>query len=226
LCGLCNAIIPDKAEFCTHCGATRNFARPAHCPNCNIRLIGVGNFCTGCGQLLYKFCGTCGTRQMAGWIHCPICNRPADSQDDPAAMIEGEVPSTAIPAVGGATPDALAEILNQEAATAFEREQYGDAEQLFRRAAELDPEEPLYLTNLAAVLGELNREAEAEQALQRALELDPEEPATLLAAGVFAADRDRTEDATYYWMQLLKIAPDSEEADEARANLQDLGVEI
>src|SRR5207253_1308158 len=114
-------------------------------------------------------------------------------------------------------PSDLAEILNQEGATAFEREQYDDAEQLFRRAAELDPEEPLYLTNLAAVLGEVNREEEAQQALQRALDLDPNDPSTLLAAGVFAADRDRNEDATFYWMQLLKVAPDSDEADEARA---------
>jgi Flp pilus assembly protein TadD len=161
---------------------------------------------------------------MSGWIHCPICNRPSESQEDLAAMVEGDLPATAIPAVGGATPEALAEILNQEGATAFEREQYADAEQLFRRAAELDPEEPLYLTNLAAVLGEINREDEAQQMLHRALDLDPEDPATLLAAGVFAADRDRPDEAAQYWKQLLKVAPESEEAEEARANLQDMGI--
>lgn len=221
LCGVCNAAFAENARFCSTCGAPRTFARPAQCPNCTIRLIGLGNFCPGCGQLLYKLCNTCGTRQMAGWLHCPVCNRPADSQDAAPAFEDGQIPPTVVPAVGGESPAALAEILNQEGATAFEREQYEDAEQLFRRAAELDPEEPLYLTNLAAVLGELDREVEAEETLRRALALDADEPSTLLAAGIFAADRGRDEEAIRHWKHLLDVAPDSEEAEEARASLRD-----
>jgi tetratricopeptide (TPR) repeat protein len=215
-------VIEEKADFCSSCGAPRSFARPAQCPNCNIRLTGFGNFCPGCGQLLYKLCGTCGSRLMSGWLHCPVCNRPSESQEMLQAQ-EGPLPPTALPAVDGASPTALAEILNQEGATAFEREQYEDAEQLFRRAVELDPEEALYFTNLAAALGELGREPEADQAIRRALEIDPDDPATLLAAGVFASDRDRHEDAAYYWNRILEVAPDSEEAEEARSNLEEMG---
>jgi Flp pilus assembly protein TadD len=184
--------------------------------------MGLGNFCPGCGQLLYRICGTCGTRQMSGWLHCPVCNRPSNSQENPVASIPaGEIPATAIPAVGGETPTALAEILNQEGATAFENSQYDDAEQLFRRASELDPEEPLYLTNLAAALGELGREDDAWQALQSALSLDPDDPATLLSAGIFAIERERTEEAVAHWKRILEVAPDSDEAEEAKANLKE-----
>jgi Flp pilus assembly protein TadD len=185
--------------------------------------MGIGNFCPGCGQLLYKFCGTCGARQMAGWLHCPVCNRPAESQEDPYASQNGETPPTAIPAVGGATPTALAEILNQEGATAFENNQFEDAEQLFRRATELDAEEPLYFANWAASLGELGREEEAQGAFRTALSLDPDDPATLLSAGIFAADRDRTDEAVRHWNRILEVAPDSDEAEEARANLSEYG---
>lgn len=220
LCGVCNSAFADKAEFCSTCGSPRSFARPPQCPNCNIRLIGVGNFCPGCGQILYKLCGTCGNRQMSGWLFCPVCNRPSDTQEA-APEIQGQVPPTAIPAVSGATPSALAEILNQEGASAYEREQYEDAEQLFRRAAELDADEPLYLTNLAAVLGELGKEDEAHRALQRALQLDSDDAGALLAAGYFAADRGRDAEAISHWKRLLKVAPTSPEAEEAKLNLEE-----
>ena len=222
LCGVCNAPFAGTAQFCATCGAPKSFTRPTQCPNCTIRLMGAGNFCPGCGQLLYKLCGTCGTRQMSGWLHCPVCNRPAETQEPPQGM-DGELAPTAIPAVGGDAPVALAEILNQEGASAFERDQFEDAEQLFRRATELDPEEPLYLTNLAAVLGELDREDEARLALQRALQLDPDDPGTLLAAGVFADERGQEQEAISHWKRLINVAPDSEEAEEARQNLQERG---
>jgi hypothetical protein len=222
-CGLCNTVFSDKAQFCTSCGAPRNFARPLQCPNCSIRLMGGGNFCPGCGQLLYRLCTNCGMQQMSGWLHCPVCNQPTDAQAMPEGFTGGELPPTAVPAVGGDSPTALAEILNQEGAAAFERSQYQDAEQLFRRATQLDPDEPLYLTNLAAVLGELGQEAEAEQTLQYALQIDPEDPATLLSVGNFIADRDRMDEAAGYWRKILEIAPESEEAEEARESLAEAG---
>lgn len=221
-CGLCNTIYSDKAQFCTTCGAPRSFARPLQCPNCNIRLMGGGNFCPGCGQLLFRLCVNCGTPQMSGWLHCPVCNQPADAGALTPGYSPEELPPTAIPAVGGDSPTALAEILNQEGATAFERGQFQDAEQLFRRASQLDPDESLYLTNLAAVLGEIGREEEAEQTLQQALQLDPDEPSTLLSAGNFAADRGRSEEAAGYWRRILEVAPDTEEAEEARENLEEM----
>ncbi|MBW3621888.1 MAG: hypothetical protein KY468_00585 [Armatimonadetes bacterium] len=222
VCGLCNTVFKEKAEFCTSCGAPRSFARPLQCPNCSIRLMGGGNFCTGCGQLLYKLCNNCGSRQMPGWLHCPLCNQPAESQGAPHGFSPEELPPTAIPAIGGDSPQALAEILNQEGATAFERNQLQDAEQLFRRASQLDAEEPLYLTNLAAVLGEMGREEEADQTLRYALQMDPEDPSTLLACGNFAADRGRADEAAGYWRKLIEVAPESEEAAEAQENLDDL----
>ena len=218
LCGICNGVFADNSKFCTACGAPRTFARPDQCPTCTIRLIGGGNFCTGCGQLIFRLCGTCGTRQLSGWIHCPVCNRPAESQET-LTNESGEVPPAAIPAVGGGSPSALAEVLNQEGANAFEAEQFEDAEEFFRRASELDPEEPLYLTNLAAALGELDRAEEAEATLLNALKIDPDDPATLLAAGIFADDRGRRDEAEAHWRHLDKVAGDSAEAEEARSLL-------
>lgn len=224
LCGICNTVFADKAQFCTTCGAPRNFARPLQCPNCSIRLMGGGNFCPGCGQLLYKLCTNCGNKLMSGWIHCPVCNQPADTQPGLPGYMEEGLPPTAVPAVGGDSPAVLADILNQEGASAFERNMFEDAEQLFRRATELDPEEPLYLTNLAAVLSEMGREAEADQALRQALNVDPEDPSTLLAAGNYASDRGRTDEAAGYWRQILQVAPDSDEAGEAQENLAEFGL--
>ena len=160
---------------------------------------------------------------MSGWLHCPVCNRPSEDQETFATAEGDGIAPTSVAAVDGASPSTLAEIVNQEGATAYEREQFEDAEQLFRRAVELDPDEPLYLTNLAAALSENGNEEEAEHMLGVALEVGPDDPTTLLAAGIFAADRDRRNEAIRHWRHLIEVAPDSEEAEEARSNLNEMG---
>ena len=68
----------------------------------------------------------------------------------------------------------------------------------------------------------LERLGEAQEQIQRAADLDPRDPAIGLEAGVIAALAGREDDARRSFESVLLVAPDSDEADRARAYLEQL----
>jgi len=75
----------------------------------------------------------------------------------------------------------------------------------------------------AALLRRLGRLAEAQEQIAEAARVAPGDPQVALEAGVIAALGGRDEAARASWQSVLAIAPESSEAESARAYLRQLG---
>ena len=64
---------------------------------------------------------------------------------------------------------------------------------------------------------------QAFAAYRRAIELNPSEGQAYLNMGYLYNERERTSEAREMWEKVVQVAPDSEEAKEARDNLRSLG---
>jgi Flp pilus assembly protein TadD len=134
-------------------------------------------------------------------------------------------PSTPFPEPGDVQPSrssAEAEALNQRGIEAYERERFDEAIDMFRRALALDPQNPAFHCNLAVACGENGLDDEAFTEYQRTLSLDPGNVTALVNLGYLYSERERYEEARDCWERAIRDAPDSPEAAEARANLQNL----
>jgi Flp pilus assembly protein TadD len=161
-----------------------------------------------------------------GWTFCPICG------DDPNVEEEEEDPEEEglplrvdLPAAASISPAAApragsAEALNQAGVRAYEAENYREAVRLFREASEADPSNSSYFTNLGVACGELDDDLGAFAAYLRAVDLNPQELQAYLNMGTLYAERERPVEAREVWERLIRIAPNSEEASEARENLR------
>jgi tetratricopeptide (TPR) repeat protein len=74
------------------------------------------------------------------------------------------------------------------------RRQLNEAERLFRRAAEMDPIEPLFLRNLGRLLRQGRRWEEAAKAYDEALTVNPDDAATLNGLALLHQERRPTPD--------------------------------
>jgi Flp pilus assembly protein TadD len=114
------------------------------------------------------------------------------------------------------------ESLNQRGIEAYERERFDEAIDLFRRALALDPKNATFHCNLAVACGEKGMDYEAFGEYQQTLALDPSNVTALVNLGYLYSEKERYEEARDCWERAIRVAPDSPEAAEARANLQNL----
>lgn len=223
-CPGCLHVVQAEDRFCGTCGLSADLSLPVLCPGCSGRLAPGGLWCPICGRRVMDVCPECGNRSVSGWTYCPYCAHRAGSPTEP-----GLLPADAVPAPapwGAAAPPAAAsqaELLNQQGAEAYGKDDYAKAADLFRQASELDTAEPLYLTNLSAALDELGEDDEAEAALKRAMALDGDNLNTLMSYGTYCAERERPGEAAKMWRRVMHLGPGTEEATEATRNIEHLG---
>nr|WP_247718018.1 tetratricopeptide repeat protein [Qipengyuania proteolytica] len=146
-----------------------------------------------------------------------------------AALADGK-PATADPlfaqaithAVAAGDP-ALAAGLHMDRARALvAAERPDDAVAALASARELAPEDARVWLLSATLSRRLERLGEAQQQIERAAELDPRSAPIGLEAGVIAALSGRDADARRSFESVLVVAPDSDDANRARAYLEQL----
>jgi len=86
----------------------------------------------------------------------------------------------------------------------------------------LDPRNATFHCNLAVAFGESGLDDEAFSEYQRTLSLNPANVTALVNLGYLYSERERYEEARDCWERAVRAAPDSSEAAEARASLQNL----
>ena len=87
----------------------------------------------------------------------------------------------------------------------------------------MEPENAGYHCNLAVAYDECDRDAEALVEYQKTLQLKPDDLTALLYLGYMYSENDEFDKAQQYWGQILRIAPDSAEAQEVQQNLRHQG---
>ena len=97
--------------------------------------------------------------------------------------------------------------------TLFRTKRHTEALENFRRALELEPEDPEYHNLLGQTYDELGQPVEAEQSLRRAIEIDRNYALGYYDLGVILAKREgRKQEALIAFDQALKIDPDIAQA--------------
>ncbi|OHB29321.1 MAG: hypothetical protein A2790_13180 [Phenylobacterium sp. RIFCSPHIGHO2_01_FULL_69_31] len=81
------------------------------------------------------------------------------------------------------------------------------AEQCYRRALQLQPDDVFALSNLGGALLQMRRPREAEVCFRRVLELQPEQPQALRNLTTIARDSGRINEAKAYAMRVFARAP-------------------
>lgn len=215
VCGQCTRALEPGWQYCPRCGLSATESGVLNCPSCGVSVWPTQPFCSGCGSALHARCERCGGLLMDDWAHCAACGQVVEGT-------EAAAPRAASPPVRPAATNAAAEELNAAGIEAYGNDQIDEAISLFQRAIVRAPEVASYHTNLGVAYGEKHMDFEAFAAYRRALDLDPNQLQARLNIGYLYSERERYEQARDEWERVVAIAPDSEEAQEARDNLNHL----
>ena len=173
---------------------------------------------------------------IAGWV---IGSQQAVARPSPAAAPQA---SAAAPAAG-ATP--RAPVLDEAQVTAlksvaerepknpgprtqlanlyFDADRYDEAIKWYGEALALAPNDVNLITDLGVCYYYTNQPDKALEQFNRSLKLDPRHTKTLLNVGIVKAfGKQDLQGASEAWQQVLKIAPDSPEAQAAKRALDSL----
>jgi tetratricopeptide (TPR) repeat protein len=82
------------------------------------------------------------------------------------------------------------------------------AEELLEKAITLEPENPIYLMELAGLYSMTNRPAEALKVYKRISEIEPQNPACFLNIGLISVTLKRFNDAEGAFREVIKLAPE------------------
>jgi hypothetical protein len=225
-CWDCGRPLTGDANFCSFCGTPNSEPAIIQCPQCRA-VVGRGSACcTACGAQARPVCQACEEVMRKEWSFCPACggepvwsevgSKPevsrlkGDEPNDPSAWLTK-------PAAPGAGEDA-----NAAGIRAYEAEKYEEAVRQFTAATRAEPNNSRYWTNLAVAYGELDDDEQAFAANQRALEVNPRELAAYLNLGYLYNGQEQSNKAREMWEKVIALAPDSDEAGEARENLDGL----
>lgn len=115
-----------------------------------------------------------------------------------------------------------AEQFNQAGSHLYDQEKYEEAIVQFLKAVDLEPENALYNANLAVAYHDAGMPEQALERYKRAAMLDPRDTTCRLNMGHLYASMEDKDNARDCYKQVVALAPDSEDADEARQALSDL----
>ena len=173
---------------------------------------------------------------IAGWV---IGSQQAVARPSPPAAPQA---SAAAPAAG---PAPRATVLDEAQVTAlksvaerepknsgprtqlanlyFDADRYDDAIKWYGEALALSPNDVNVITDLGVCYYYTNQPDKALEQFNRSLKLDPKHTKTLLNVGIVKAfGKQDLQGASEAWQQVLKIAPDSPEAQAAKRALDSL----
>lgn len=161
------------------------------------------------------------------WVQCPFCGGERTSNLRANGGLEGAV--TLVGESDASQPWEVrqpgkrnGEDLNLAGARAYEAGDYQEAIRLFGEAVSAEPDNARYHTNLGVAYGEAGNDLQAFAAYRRAVELDPPDLAAYLNMGYLYNERERPTDAREMWEKVIALAPDSDEAADAREALENL----
>jgi tetratricopeptide (TPR) repeat protein len=87
-------------------------------------------------------------------------------------------------------------------------DRFDKTEELVQRAITLDPENPIYLMELADLYSMTNRPDEALRMYKRISEIEPQNPACFLNIGVISTKLNRFDDAEKALREVIKLTPE------------------
>jgi tetratricopeptide (TPR) repeat protein len=171
---------------------------------------------------------------IAGWI---IGSQQAAQRPAPAAAQQA---GAAAPSGGGTTSraavldeaqvTALKSVAEREPKSAgprvqlanlyFDAEKYDEAIKWYGEALKLSPNDPNVSTDLGVSYYYTNQPDKALEQFDKSLKVDPKHAKTLLNVGIVKAfGKQDLKGATEAWQEVLKVAPDSPEAQAAKRAL-------
>ncbi|MBO7394482.1 MAG: zinc-ribbon domain-containing protein [Abditibacteriota bacterium] len=234
ICPKCGAIVPDGSAYCPKCGVqiavicsvcgspcapddlfchrcgSKVVPFDTRCFRCGMRVARNMAFCPECGAPIGNKCPNCGSRFEAGWKVCPVCGRrPADGVAQPTKFKEAPAAKSSSASPGG-------ESHNAKGMELFNNEDVDGAIAEFALACQADPTNTAYLCNYAVALDEAERYDESEKVYEKVLSIDPEDPCALLNLGYIKNENGDGDTAKAMWRKILEVAPDSDEATDAR----------
>lgn len=205
VCFVCQAASDMESPFCGRCGTAigEGDAPPMQCAHCGARVYVGHAYCPECGMKRMPSCASCGALLSPQWSYCPMCGR---------LLGESELAYAAI----GRAAENEAIACNDRGVELLEEEDYEEAIEAFQRAIALAPEESLYHYNLGVAYEGLGRDGEAFESYQRAIKLDAHNASAYLALGHLYHARGQRAEAEKCWHAVIGLAPDSDEAAEAK----------
>jgi RNA polymerase subunit RPABC4/transcription elongation factor Spt4 len=226
-CWECKRALPPNANHCAYCGTPHTEPAVVSCPNCQA-VVGPGQgYCPQCGEQARIICAACDRPMRRDWKRCPACGgEPAWEEagiEPEVAHLRGDEPND--PSAWLSDPPAAAqdaESLNQAGTRAYEAERYQEAIRLFKEATVAEPGNSGYWTNLGVASSASGDDLGAFSAYKKATEVNPDEISAFLFMGQLLLERERYAEAREAWERVVKIDPDSEEAEEARENLRSI----
>lgn len=224
-CWECGRPLFTGARFCAYCGTATTEPAVAACPNCKAVVARGHVFCSNCGDQVRIACADCERPLRREWVQCPYCGGERTSmlgKGEGDAGAEGAAETEERPWQVRKPGQRSAEDLNAAGARAYETGDYQEAIRLFQQAAEAEPDNAQYFTNLGVAYGEEGDYQRALAAYHRATEIDPRELPAYLNMGYLYNEQEQTAEAREMWEKVIALAPDSEEASEARTNLENL----
>ena len=232
VCISCGESTPADSVFCEHCG--RNILEfQTTCPKCSARIARWMSYCPDCGAIVHSVCVGCGAAVRPDWTYCAMCGRKLGSNRlDPRAagsaarrmqqLQQNESAQDVEPTPTPSAPN-TAEEHNKRGRELCEAENFDSAIAEFAAAVAIDPNNAAYHCNLAVAYDECDRDGEALAEYQRTLLLAPNDLTALLYLGYMYSENEQMDKAQDVWGQILRIAPESAEAQEVRQNLQHQG---
>lgn len=211
-CWSCARPLEPGAAFCAYCGTRATEPAVVQCSECRAAVPPGAGYCTACGAQARIVCGECDRPLLRDWSFCPACGGQPSSETDGEEDGDEEPGDFTTSAPVSVTPDSL----NDAGTRAYEAENFHEAARLFREAIAADGENSRYWTNLGVACGEMGDEIQALRAYRRAVELNPGELSAYLHMGSLFMSGERTAEAREMWESVIRQAPDSEEAAEAR----------
>lgn len=232
-CWQCGRALLSGTAFCAHCGTPASEPAILQCGECR-GIVGQGQgYCPQCGVQARTVCAECDRPLRADWQSCPYCG------GDPVGEIAGTAVTRSRAQAASAAPEVVeeepespwavarpaardAERFNRQGTSAYEAEEYADAVRLFQQAVDADPENAGYWTNLGVALSAAGEDVQALEAYRRATAANPQEIAAYLYMGQLYLERESYSEAREAWEAVVRLGPDTEEAEEARENLRSL----
>jgi tetratricopeptide (TPR) repeat protein len=173
---------------------------------------------------------------IAGWIigSQPAGGRPVPAAAAPQQQTAGSTQGATRAAVlDEAQVNALKSVANREASNPkprvdlanlyFDAERYDEAVKWYTEALKLNPNDVNVSTDLGVCYYYTNQPDKALEQFDKSLNLDPKHAKTLLNVGIVRAfGKQDLQGATEAWQQVLKIAPDTPEAQAAKRALDNL----